>query len=125
MSHIQSFGSSNDDQEEEGEEEEYDDDEANGTNCFHSQSNDNEEMDHGDSLSDIEEFDISIMSNVSTSTLAGMRIFDSIPHGQHQSFFRVQINGQQKYLHKQTATWYLSKDKMELSSDRLKRVQSK
>ena len=69
MSHIQSFESSNDDQEEE----EDDGDKADGANRFYSQSSDNEQMDHDDSLSDIEEFDVFIMSNFSTSTLCGMR----------------------------------------------------
>ena len=101
MSHIQSFEASNDDK-------------ADRANHFYSQFSDNEQVDHDDSLSDIEEFDVFIMSNVSTSTLCDMRIFDSIPPGKHQSFFRVEINGQQKYLHRQTATWCLSKDKMKL-----------
>ena len=62
------------------------------------------------------------LANVSTSTFEGMRIFDSINPALNKSYFSVRINGVKKYLNKQTATWLLSKEKLTLSSDRLKRV---
>ena len=49
-----------------------------------------------------------------------MRIFDCINPNRSRSYFIVNINDEQKYFHKQTAAWYLVKDKLNLSSDRLK-----
>ncbi|CAF1048031.1 unnamed protein product [Rotaria magnacalcarata] len=73
----------------------------------------------------IDEFDFDVLPEVSSSTVNGMRIFDSIDNCQNESFFSVEVNGQKKYLHKQTANWYFSKTKPISSSDRLKRVQEK
>ncbi|CAF1093782.1 unnamed protein product [Rotaria sordida] len=64
-------------------------------------------------------------SNVSNSTFNGMQIFDSISTHQTELFFPIEINGEKKYLHKQTANWYFSKTKSSLSSDRSIRVQKK
>ncbi|CAF2168973.1 unnamed protein product [Rotaria magnacalcarata] len=64
-------------------------------------------------------------SNVSNSTFNGMRIFDSISTHQTELFFPIEINGEKKYLHKQSANWYFSKTKPSLSSDRSIRVQKK
>lgn len=101
------------------------DDETEGASRYYFSSSDDEVIDNNDSLVDNEGSNASVISNVSSSTKRGMRIFDSIHPSQHQSFFRVKINGQQKFLHKQTAAWFLSKDSKKLSSDRLKRVQSR
>lgn len=118
MLRTESSGSPNDDQEED----DYDDaeDETDGRNRYDFSLSDDD-----DSLGDVDGLNISNISNVSSSSISGIRIFDSIQPGQHQSFFRVKINDQKKYLHKQSATWYLSKDNKRLSSDRLKRVQFK
>ncbi|CAF3459576.1 unnamed protein product, partial [Rotaria socialis] len=51
----------------------------------------------------IDEFDFDVLPEVSSSTVNGMRIFDSIDNCQNESFFSVEVNGQKKYLHKQTA----------------------
>ena len=64
------------------------------------------------------------LTNVSAATFKGMRVFDSINTALAKSYFIVNINGTRKYLHKQTAAWLLSKDKVSLSSDRLKRVRT-
>ena len=69
-----------------------------------------------------DETDMNVLSDVSRTTMNGMRIFDTIADDQSDSFFLVQINGQDKYMHKQAANWYFSKTKPTLSSDRLTRV---
>ncbi|CAF4042962.1 unnamed protein product, partial [Rotaria magnacalcarata] len=51
----------------------------------------------------IDELDFDVLPEVSSSTVNGMRIFDSIDNYQNESFFSVEVNGQKKYLHKQTA----------------------
>ena len=86
--------------------------------------NNNNNGSDDDSLIDIDESDPYVISNVAHSTIRGVRIYDAINEDQSESFFRVKINDQDKFMHKQSATWYLSKDKVKLSTDRLKRVQS-
>jgi hypothetical protein len=89
------------------------------------QSSRNDIMDEYDESASVNELDPDILPNVSTSTFHGMRIFDSIDDCQSESFFLVEVNGQKKFMHKQTGNWYFSKTKPILSSDRLKRVQNK
>ena len=62
------------------------------------------------------------LTTVSAATYQGMRIFDSINPNLSKSYFIININGTQKYLHKQTAVWLLSNGKPTMSSDRLRRV---
>jgi len=85
---------------------------------------DESDTDNDGSLTNIDDSDPYIIPNVSSSTIRGVRIFDSIDEDHSESFFRVKINNQDKFMHKQSATWYLSKDNVKLSADRLKRVQS-
>ena len=59
----------------------------------------------------------------SKSNFHGMRVFNSIPASLAKSYFRIDVDGHVKYVHKQTAAWLLTDDKTHLSSDRLKRVQ--
>ena len=51
-----------------------------------------------------------------------MRIRDRIEPRFHDSYFKMKINGQQKYMHKQSACWLLTDKVMQLSKDRLSRV---
>ena len=73
---------------------------------------------------DVDDSDLSTISNVTRSTIDGMRIYDSIDSSQSDLFFHVKINDEDKFMHKQTATWLCSKNNIKISSDRLKRVQS-
>ena len=57
------------------------------------------------------------------SQFRGMRVFDTVSSASAGSFFRIEIDGKRKYMHKQTACWLLTDVKAELSADRLKRVQ--
>jgi len=81
--------------------------------------------DHCDLQKKIEELDLDCLPNVSSTTIRGMRVFDSIDDCQSGSFFTVEINGHKKYMHKQTANWYFSKTKPISSSDRTHRVKEK
>ena len=108
----------------EGEEEDEEDEAEEKSQYSHHPGDDND-ADCDVPSGDNDECNLSVLSNVSRSTVNGIRIFDAIDDRHRDSFFRVEINGQEKFLHKQAATWYLSTDKAALSSDRLKRVQSK
>ena len=85
---------------------------------------DNSDNDYDDSLTSFDDSDPGVISNVTNSAIRGVRIFDSIDENHSDSYFRVNINKQDKFMHKQSATWYFSKDRVKLSADRLKRVQS-
>lgn len=91
----------------------------------YSQSYDNNDTDNDDSLTDSDASASYIIRNVSSCTIQGVRIFYSIDEDHSESFFCVKINNKDKFMHKQSATWYLSKDKIKLSADRLKRIQSR
>ena len=52
----------------------------------------------------------------------GMRIRDRIEPRFHDSHFKMKINGQQKFMHKQFGCWLLTGKVMQLSKDRLSRV---
>ncbi|CAF3497559.1 unnamed protein product [Rotaria socialis] len=111
------------DENEDDDDEEEDEDEDNKQYKSKKQSNEKDIVNESDESSSIDDFDLDILPNVSSSTIRGMRIFDSIDHSQSDSFLPVEVNGRVKYMHKQTANWYFSKTKPILSSDRLKRVQ--
>lgn len=121
----QSFAWSSQSSEGEEEDEEDEEDEAEERSQYSHHPGDDNDADYDVPAGDNDECNISVLSNVSRSTVDGVRIFDAIDDRHRDSFFRVEINGQEKFLHKQAATWYLSTDKAALSSDRLKRVQSK
>lgn len=53
----------------------------------------------------------------------GMRIYSAVADQDKTKFFKININGIDKFMHKQTAAWYLAKNNDHLSSDRRLRVQ--
>ena len=53
---------------------------------------------------------------------SGTRLFDSINQDLKDSYFKIELNNVVKYMHKQTACWFLTEKNNHLSSDRLKRV---
>ncbi len=61
---------------------------------------------------------------MSFSSIVGLRLKKSVSISSVHNYFPVNIHGQNLYLHKQTATWYLQEKQQRLSCDRLKRVQS-
>jgi hypothetical protein len=52
----------------------------------------------------------------------GMRIRDRIDPRLHDSYFKMKINGQQKFMHKQSACWLFKDKVMQLSKDLLSRL---
>ena len=52
----------------------------------------------------------------------GMKIFNDVEAGKRDSYFKININGSVKYIHKQSACWLLTDNRSHLSSDRLSRV---
>ncbi|CAF1002645.1 unnamed protein product [Rotaria sordida] len=53
----------------------------------------------------------------------GIRIYSAVSDQDKNKFFKININGIDKFIHKQTAAWYLTKKDNHLSSDRRVRVQ--
>ena len=75
------------------------------------QSTGKDVVDEYDESMVIDELYLDTLPDVSSITFHGIRIFDSIDNCQSESFFIVEINGNKKYMHKQTANWYFSKTK--------------
>jgi hypothetical protein len=61
--------------------------------------------------------------NTTKEDFVGIKVLNSIqPHIEH-SYFKVTINDDTKYIHRQTACWLLTGEKSKISNDRLLRVQ--
>ncbi|CAF2083410.1 unnamed protein product [Rotaria magnacalcarata] len=60
--------------------------------------------------------------NSTKSDFNGIRVVDNINPALRQSYFKVKINDNIKYIHKQSACWLQSNQITKLSSDRLSRV---
>ncbi|CAF1546191.1 unnamed protein product [Adineta ricciae] len=60
--------------------------------------------------------------NSTKSEFDGIRVVDNIKPDFRQSYFKIKINDNIKYLHKQSACWLLSNNTTTLSTDRLSRV---
>lgn len=92
-------------------------------------SDEEEETTTADQLDDINTFDFEEdaheyeeLLNSTKSEFEGIGIFDEINPKLKPSFFKIKINGNVKYLHKQSACWLLTKQLNKLSNDRLSRV---
>ncbi|CAF1114198.1 unnamed protein product [Didymodactylos carnosus] len=57
-----------------------------------------------------------------TKTFPGIRLLETINPTLDDSYFDIKINDEHKFLHKQTACWFLTDKNTRLSSDRLTRV---
>ena len=55
-------------------------------------------------------------------TFRGMRVFEDIPSHLSQSYFKVCINEDDRFIHKSSACWVLTEKNQKLSSDRTQRV---
>ena len=55
-------------------------------------------------------------------TFNTMRVVDDVPPHLAQSFFKIRINGQDKFIHKSYGCWVLMEENQRLSADRTKRV---
>ncbi|CAF1288691.1 unnamed protein product [Didymodactylos carnosus] len=81
-----------------------------------------EETDRNEKSSDEEdEIDLNNIKTIKTD-LRGMRIRHEVPKDQQNCYFKIKINGTEKFLHKQTACFLLTNENSTLSSDRLSRV---
>ena len=58
----------------------------------------------------------------SKTSFGGLNIKDSVPGDQEKSYFKLKINDMNKFLHKSTACYLLTRDNNSLSADRLSRV---
>jgi hypothetical protein len=70
--------------------------------------------------------DINVDDDVLDSTKSdfnGIRIVNHINSAPRHSYFKIKINRNIMYLHKQSACWLLSSNNTKLSSDRLSQVQ--
>ena len=69
-----------------------------------------------------DEDDIQNSIKTTKQDFRGIKVFNTVePHMEH-SYFKVTINHDTKYIHKQTACWLLTGEKSKLSNDRLLRV---
>ena len=69
-----------------------------------------------------DETNLDTLANISKKTFKGVRIDDLIDPAKARSFFVIQIDGDEKFIHKQADMWLLQGDKSSLSADRLQRV---
>ncbi|CAF5177979.1 unnamed protein product, partial [Rotaria magnacalcarata] len=61
--------------------------------------------------------------NTTKKDFSGVKVVDKVePHIEH-TYFKVKLNHDTKFLHKQTSCWLLTEEKSKLSNDRLLRVQ--
>jgi len=60
--------------------------------------------------------------NTFKTSFDGLNIKDTVPAGQEKSYFKIKINDMNKFLHKSTACYLLTRDNNRLSTDRLPRV---
>ncbi|CAF1981539.1 unnamed protein product [Rotaria magnacalcarata] len=81
---------------------------------------------HNDS---IEDTDVNILDDDSDNglfttktTFSGMRLFGPVSDDLMNSYFKINLNNDVKYIHKQTASWLLTEKNNHLSVDRLNRV---
>ena len=102
-----------------------DDDEDNETtDDLNMDDDNNDRFSSDDDYNDEDEQDdTSDLINTIKDDFAGMKVSNTVePHIEH-SYFKVTINDDSKYIHKQTACWLLTGEKSKLSTDRLLRVQ--
>jgi len=62
------------------------------------------------------------LNDVTGDIFPGIRIFNSIERTKSSYYFKLRIDGKEKFIHKQTACWLFTDDKKSLSADRLRRV---
>ncbi|CAF1659610.1 unnamed protein product [Adineta ricciae] len=80
------------------------------------------DCDESDVNSSEDEGDTPMVEVNGKSEFNAMRVFDIVSPSLSNSYFRVEINGKEKYIHKQTAGWFFTNYKPQLSADRSKRA---
>ncbi|CAF2086345.1 unnamed protein product [Rotaria magnacalcarata] len=76
-----------------------------------------------DHTDDDEQDDTRNLINTTKDDYAGIKIFNTVQTHIEHSYFKVKINDDMKYMHKQTACWLLTGKKSKISNDRLLLVQ--
>ncbi len=84
--------------------------------CFRDSKSTSSEGEHDDD--DIDEEQL----NTIKTNFHGLNIKQTVPVDQEKSYFKIKVNGVNKFLHKSTACYLLTKDNNSLSADRLSRV---
>ena len=117
-------GTSNEVEHNDGDDHDFDDDEVSDDDEVDSEDDDDsedDEIDYDDNGLEEDDDENNRIATVKTE-FHGMRIRNSIDTNLKDSYFRVTINDDVKYIHKQTACWMLTEKQNRLSSDRLSRV---
>ncbi|CAF4370405.1 unnamed protein product [Rotaria sp. Silwood2] len=70
-----------------------------------------------------EQDDTRNLINTTKEEFSGMKVLNTVQSHIENSYFKVKINDDTKYMHKQTACWLLTGEKSKISNDRLLRVQ--
>ena len=99
-----------------------DSDLVNNENDGYNSSNSDEENYYEDLSTDKDDDESDNTLKTNRADFSGMRILNSIDQAQRNSYFEVEINGNKKFLHKQTACWLVTESNHRLSSDRVSRV---
>ena len=72
-----------------------------------------------------DELNVYDLDGVREKSVDGVRLVDRVNSETASSYFKVRIEGKEKFLHKQTACWLLTEEKHSLSADRVMRVMQK
>ena len=80
-----------------------------------------EEAENDECLSD-EDIDDENHIRSKKTNFNGMKIYNTVEASKRNSYFKVNIDGTVKFVHKQSACWLLTDNRAQLSSDRLSRV---
>lgn len=96
-----------------------DDDEDNGSNVEQTFDTADDNVDNEPECIDVE----NVCTISKKDNHNGMRIYSAVADHDKNKFFQININGIDKFIHKQTAAWHLTKTSNHLSSDRRLRVQ--
>lgn len=83
-----------------------------------------DQQDNNYVFADQEDDDVDDDNNITSikANFNGMRICEKIQTHQQDSYFKIKVNGVQKFMHKQSASWLLTEKNIKLSNDRLSRV---
>ena len=84
--------------------------------CFRDSTSTSSEEEDNDDDTDEEQ-----LKTIKTN-FHGLNMKETVPIDQEKSYFKIKVNNTDKFLHKSTACYLLTKDNNSLSADRLSRV---
>ncbi|CAF1142258.1 unnamed protein product, partial [Rotaria magnacalcarata] len=100
-----------------------DNEEDETTNDLNMNEDNDDSSVNNDSTDEDEQNNARDLITTTKKDFSGVKVADKVqPHIEH-TYFKVKLNHDTKFLHKQTACWLLTEDKSKLSNDRLLRVQ--